>query len=244
MPGALLSRTLDTPDGARTFQSQEVWAGGQIPKLNPGEKLELLTDQRPHPNVMEFQDELYRDIASGYGTDLEAIYKLGKMTGPGVRFMMDKLSRWIGDEQDALREWAIPVCLYFLAWDLTHGLLDFPADGGDWMALELMPQRDLTIDRSKEGSQRMAELDRGMGTLARWHAAISGSDWEDELDQRIEEVRTAKEKCEEAGLDYYMVFPPAVGAMIPPGLATDATVPLTDDGDDDEGEDPNNADDL
>lgn len=229
MPGILKSRSYDTPEGKKTYQSREVWAGGQIPELEPGEDLKLLTDTRPHPNIMEFQDELYRDIASGYGTDLEAIYKLGKMTGPGVRFLMDKLSRWIADEQDAVAEWCMMVNFYFLAWDLTKGFIPFPPDGEDWMTMELLPQRDLTIDRGKDGRQMMESLDRGMGTLARWHAAMSGADWEDEVAQRIHEVKEAKKMCEAAKIPYEMVFPPRAGAAI-----ADTTPPSKDEEEEDE----------
>lgn len=222
LPGSLGTLTSGTGDREKRFQTSEIWAGGQVPDLDEGENLNILHDSRPHPNGMAFQDELYRDIAAGYGVPLEAIYKLGRMTGPGTRFLMETMGRWISDEQEALAEWGLKIWLYFIAWDLVHGELEFPAEGHDWTHVELMPLRDLTIDRAKDGRQLMEELDRGMGTWADWHRRVTGRPWDDEVEQRVFEVAFAKKKCAEAGLSYPEVFPPRAGAAtIDPTTATE-----------------------
>ena len=212
LPGAIGVVSNGTGTKEKRFETREIWGGGQVPELDEGENINVLHDSRPHPNGMAFQDELYRDIAAGYGVQLEAIYKLGRMTGPGTRFLMETMGRWIGGEQEMLAEWGLKVWLYFTAWDLVHGELAYPKAGHDWMEVELMPQRDLTIDRSKDGRQLMEELDRGMGTWADWHRRVTGRAWDDEVEQRVKEVAFAKEKCAEYKLAYAEVFPPRAGA--------------------------------
>lgn len=204
---------------ARRFESRDVWGGGQIPELNPGEKIATVHDERPSPNQMAFMDELIRDISLGFGLPPEVIWKMASLTGPGVRFVMEYASRWIEKEQSRLWDWAERVWWYFLGFE-TRTALGFPADGGDFMAVEFIPPRDLTIDRGRDGKQRMEEIDRGLGTVADWHRSISGASGEDKIVQRIDEVAFAMAECAKKGVPYELAFPPRAGAA-PAATATE-----------------------
>lgn len=195
----------------RKFEARQVWKGGQIPELGPGEKIDLLHDTRPHPNGMDFQDELIRDIACGFGTTMEVIYKMGKLTGPGIRFVMDQASRWIDIEQEHLAQWCELVWLYFTAWDIVHGGLGLPTGEEDWTSVEFLPQRDLTIDRGKDGRLDLDLLQRGYGTEADFHRKMTGKSWDDQAMQRITEVKFKIDECKKAGVPYDLAFPPAPG---------------------------------
>ena len=204
------------PGDRGPIQTRDVWEGGQALELGPGEKLNTLHDSRPHPNHMAFQEELIRDMSIGFGLPPEVIVKMISLTGPGVRFVMEYASRWIEAEQVALWNWSERVWWHFLAFE-TRGPLGFPEetdDETDWLEVSFVPQRDLTIDRARDGRQRMEEIDRGLGTIDDWHKAITGSRGVDKITARIEEVKFALEECDRLGVPYEVAFPPRAGAAV------------------------------
>jgi hypothetical protein len=192
------------------FESRDVWGGGQMPDLPPGHKLNVVHDDRPSPNQTAFMDELIRDISIGFGLPPEVVWKMGSLNGPGVRFVMDYAARWIEKEQARLWDWAERVWWYFLGFETRQGL-GFPAEG-DWLAIHWIPQRDLTIDRGREGKQRMDEISRGIGTMGDWHKSMSGASGEEKIMERIDEVKFGMEYAETQGVPYDRAFPPAAGA--------------------------------
>lgn len=192
------------------FESREVYGGGQIPELPPGHKLSVIHDDRPSPNQTLFMDELIRDIAIGYGLPPEVVWKMGSLNGPGVRFVMDYAARWIEKEQSRLWDWCERVWWYFLSFETRQGL-GFPASG-DWMDVTWIPQRDLTIDRGREGRQRLDEIAQGVGTFADWHKSMSGASAEEKIMERVDEVKFAMEYAETQKVPYDRVFPPRAGS--------------------------------
>lgn len=217
MPGVLAKQRVQVSDGAGgttegQMETRRIYSGSTIADLPPGKRLEVLHDARPSPNQMAFSDELIRDIAVGFGLPPEIIWKMINLTGPGVRFVMDYASRWIEEEQDELAEWAERVWLYFTAWEIAHGHLELPGGDADWMEVEFLPQRDLTIDRGKEGKLDLEILDRGLGTEADFHRKMSGKDFEEQTTRHIEEVSFKLKECERLGVDFEKAYPPRAGA--------------------------------
>jgi len=90
-------RKLTTSTGGTKLNNSQVYGSGIIPDLNPGEDLTTLQDSRPHPNLMEFVEILMRDISAGFGRQPEVTWQMGRLTGPGVRFILDVDDRWIKD---------------------------------------------------------------------------------------------------------------------------------------------------
>jgi capsid protein len=208
-------RTLNSAGNETRFESREVYGGAQIPELPPGHKLSVIHDDRPSPNQTAFMDELIRDIATGYGLPPEVIWKMGSLNGPGVRFVMDYAARWIEKEQARLWDWAERVWWYFLSFETRQGL-GFPSSG-DFLAIEWIPQRDLTIDRGREGKQRLDEISRGVGTMSDWHKSMSGASGERKIMERIDEVKFGMEYAESQGVPYDRAFPaPAGSTQAPP----------------------------
>ena len=202
--------TRQTATTDENIEVSKVYEGGQIPRLNPGEKAQIITDDRPHPNVAEFISTLVRDMAVGFGLPPEVLWEMGRLTGPGVRFILDMADRWIKEQQRIDRRWARRVWVYFIAKEIKAGRLPMPSTR-TWWRVKFQSQRNLTIDRGKESRARIEELRAGFETWSGWDD-VTGSDWKDRIDQRIREVSRAKEKCAAAGLEYTEVFPPAPGS--------------------------------
>jgi capsid protein len=211
-------RTVTDASGNR-FKVADVWSGAQMPELDPGESIKLLHDDRPSQNVMDFVRTLIRDIAIGWGLPPEVVWEMLRMTGPGVRFVMDVADRWIKCRQKRHRIWVKRVWRYVIATGIQNGDLRLPAvspkTGREkWWAVSCTSQRNLTIDRGQVSRAKLEELSAGVSTLSDWEE-MDGRDWKDRGKQRIREVAWLKAECEEAGLTYAEVFPPRQGAAAP-----------------------------
>lgn len=204
------------------YESGKVWGGGStISRLNPGEKINILTDGRPHPNSMEFVETLIFDMATGFGLPVEVIGKMMRLTGPGVRFVMDRADRWIKCRQLLQERWARRVWTYFIAKEIKAGRLPMP-QGGRWWGVKFTSQRNLTIDRAKEARQRQDAIDQGLGTAADWYEVLDGADWQEQYRQRIAEVKFGLQECAAEQVPYDLVFKPRQGAAPAATLDPDA----------------------
>jgi capsid protein len=196
------------------IKTAEVFDGGQIPETRPGEKLTVLTDGRPHPNQMAFEETLQRDVAQGWGLPYEVALSMVKLTGPAVRFVMAYAEQWIEDRQFQLDEFCRRFWVFDTACEIEAGRLPQPSDP-NWMEkLKLTKRRSLTIDRGREGKQRLDELESGASTLADFCEENSGDDWRDHVDQIIEEHAYKVERCQSQGFTVAEVFKPRQGTAV------------------------------
>jgi capsid protein len=217
--------TAATNTDGEKIEISKVWDGAQIPRLAPGESMKILTDSRPSPQVRQFVSDLIRDICVGFGgLHSEVVWEMARLTGPGVRFILDTADRWIKEQQDMDRVWARRVWVYYIAKEIKNGRLPMP-EGGRWWAVNFTSQRSLTIDRGKESKSRREEIAEGVGTWSGWDE-VDGMWWQDRVDQRVAEVEYAKQACAAAGLDYAEVF--GGGAKSPAGAPVE-TIPPEDD---------------
>lgn len=216
MPGT--TGTVTTSTGEK-FQQANVWDGGQVSRLNPGEKARVLSDNRPSPEQRQLILDLKRDICQGIDMPVEMFDDMGGLTGPGIRFVMDFGGNTITCRRRRLKIWARRVWRYVIACGIANGRLRVPSAAAGkpraaWWNVTFTVQRLLTIDRGKESKARLDELDRGVGTLAQFEE-YDGLDWKDRGKQRIREVTWLTAECEAAGTTYEKVFPPRQGAAAP-----------------------------
>ncbi len=207
------------PDGnGGTMRTEEVWGGSQIPRLAPGEDLKVISDPRPEQNQRDQIMDLIRDISWGTGLPPEVIWHMAGLSGPGVRFILELADRWIKSRQDYLEDWCRLVWVRHCALAMKNGRVRKCKDP-EWWRCEYRPQKSMTIDRGRDGKQRREEMDSGMGTWEDWFTETDGADWQDKIQQRVNEIKKAREMCEEAGLKYEDVFPPKQGAAAKAGEA-------------------------
>lgn len=226
--------TAATNTTGENVEVSKVWDGAQIPRLTPGEKMKILADERPHPNVRQFVLDLVRDICVGFGgLQPEVVWEMGRLTGPGVRFILDVADRWIKDQQALDRRWCRRVWVYFIAKEIKAGRLPMPAAGKDgvarWWNVQFVSQRNLTIDRGKESKSRREEIAAGVSTWSDWDE-VDGNWWQDRVVQRVDEVAFAEWYCAKKGLDYEKIF----GGGSKKADASAQEVPPVDEADDDE----------
>ena len=208
------------------FQQENVWDGGQIPALEPGRRIKILNDQRPSPEQRQLILDLKRDIAEGFGLPVEVIDEMGRLTGPGVRFVLDFAGNWINCRRARQKRWARQVWRFAIACGIANKRLALPVSSDitpkpRWWAVNFTSQRLLTVDRGKESKARLDELAAGVGTLSAWEE-FDGNDWKDRGKQRIREVAFLTAECKASGLTYESVFQPRPGsAPVVPGAEID-----------------------
>lgn len=207
--------TTGTNSAGEKFQQSNVWDGGQIARLDPGEKIKTLTDNRPAPEQRQLIIDLKRDISYGFGLPLEVSDAIAELTGPGIRFVMDAAGNWITCRRKRHQVWLRKVWRYTIACEIAAGRLPLPPDGGKWWKVSFTGKRLLTIDRGKESRARLDELDAGVGTEAGWEE-MDGINWRDRQKQRVAEVRNRFAEC---GITdptpeqlYAAAYPPRQGA--------------------------------
>lgn len=195
----------------KTVKTAEVFGGGQIQQTRPGSKYKVLADNRPGPNHLAFEEVLIRDIAQGWGLPYEVVHSMYRVTGPGVRFVMAVAEKWIEQWQGELNDFIQRYWVYDTAKEIEAGRLD-ECEDEEWMQkMKCTKRRSMTIDRGKEGKQRLDELESGAGTLEDWAEDIDGGQWRDLIDQVVLEHAYKKEACFKAEVSMDEVFKPRQG---------------------------------
>jgi hypothetical protein len=208
LPGVI--RTVEGANGG-TYQQAVVGYSGLVMDVPAGMKAKILHDERPSPNQMALMESLVEDAAIGYGLPPEVIYKMSKLTGPGVRMVLDLAESWVKDEQEELTSWAERVWIYTIAKEIKYGGLRMPKDGV-WWRVGFKRGRSLTIDRSKEMKSRMEAVEGGYDTAENFCEEFFGMDADEVDDAHIARVASRMEKCKAQGVPYEVAYPPRQGA--------------------------------
>ena len=196
------------------FNSADVWegAGGSIPELDKGKDMKIVHDARPHPNIRDQIRDLIRDISLGTkGCPPEVVWEMAGLNGPSLRFMMEKLERWIMARQKPLKAWSQRVWMYHIAKEVEAGRLR-PCRDEMWWKVNWIGQKSMTIDRSKDKDQ-LDLYDGGMTTLADYYSQ-RGADWQSRVTQKIIESRFIKDECKRLKMEPDEVFRPRQGAAV------------------------------
>ena len=194
------------------FNSAKIWmgeGGGAAPMLEKGQDLKILHDDRPHPNIRNLINDLIRDICWGTGCPPEVVWEMTGLNGPGVRFTLEILERWIARHQKPLRAWSTRYWVYHIAKEMKAGRIRECRDP-KWWKCEWIGMKSMTIDRSRDKDQ-LDLYDGGMTTLQEFYDQ-RGADWQEKVKQKILERKFIRDECKRQGLDPDEVFRPRQGA--------------------------------
>lgn len=199
--GPMIQQEMVLTSGETTQVNWEVMtAQGLIPNLKPGETIKVIADDRPTPNNLEFEKILIEDCVLGEDLPAAAIYSAAGLTGPGVRFSMEEVRRWIQIEEQHQIEWCRRYWAYHIACEIEAGRLDDPGEPY-WRQVVWLSQPDMTIDRGRDGGLAVSKLERGLTTWGREYAK-DGEHGDTVIDERIEEVARAKAKIKKAEIKH------------------------------------------
>ncbi len=201
LTGPMIQQDVVLTNGEPSKVNWEVMTGqGLIPNLNPGESIKVISDDRPSPNNLEFERTLMEDCVFGEDLPAAAILSAADLTGPGVRFAMEEVRRWIQIEEAHQIEWCRRMWAYHIACEIAAGRLDDPGEPY-WDLVHWLSQPDMTIDRGRDGALAVAKLETGLTTWGREYAK-DGDYGPDVIRERIHEVAAAKAEIAAAESEY------------------------------------------
>ena len=214
------------------FEISNVWGGNQIPRLPSGEELKILHDSRPAQNQMDFMEILGRDMSIGYGLDLEVTWHVAGLTGPSVRFVLDKADRWIRNRQATLENWCRRVWVYAIAKEIKAGRLPRPKDPR-WWQVNFIPQRNLTIDRGRDLRGRMEAVAAGYDSEENFCEEMFGTTATAVRRAHVAGVKEKIDLCKEMEVPFEVAYPPKAGtaAIAPAAEIEPADEPETEEED-------------
>lgn len=194
-----------TPDGRKV---ERVMGGPTIHRLEPGRDLKVLADNRPSPNVMALLAHLMNEVAYGIGLSPALLWEPDKLGSGGIRFVMQKLKRWLKIRHAYRQMWCMKVWRFALAREMALGRLRVCRDP-HWMKCLWTPMSDMTIDLGREGNLMINLVDSALADQDAWCLANYGCTYEEVVKNKVRNLKIAKEECRKAGLTLQEVIPGA-----------------------------------
>ena len=190
-------------------------AKGQIEELKPGQSAKILHDQRPHPNVMAWDDAMMRTVILGMDYPYEVIWKIEALGGANSRFVLaDCQSKIEVDQEELVEQVLAPAYIMKLVnWE-ARGLLP-PCQDPDWWMHEWLTPARLTVDFGRDGRIYIDQWVRGHITLKSLYG-FRGEAWKRQTTQWLEEIAWKKAEMKRLGLDQNDLPATSVSASVAP----------------------------
>jgi hypothetical protein len=132
----------------KTIKVEDILGGGVFSQV----PLDVLHDDRPHPNGEAFKESLMKEACIGLGVPPSIGYFLRDNSGPEINTDLEIFARYIINRHLFHN---LPFCqrfwTYSIALDITNGILPFPKTGEFWN-VRWLPQRSVTSNLSKMAS--------------------------------------------------------------------------------------------
>jgi len=170
--------------GEPTIAREEITSSATIPRLSPGEKIEMIGPNRPHAGFEPFAKFLIRDVAMGLGLPVEFVYDPASVGGAGMRFIVAKAQRRFEQRQRLLidrfcnRAWR-----FFIGGAIANG--DLPA-AEDYAKVTWQTPKSLTVDAGREAQQAREDYKAGLSSLQDYFGEL-GQHWEEQVKQIAKE---------------------------------------------------------
>lgn len=184
---------------------ESVIAQGGIPALAKGQKVKVVYDDRPGPNLEAFNQRLI-DLCVFGCTDLPpaAIYYLGDLKGPGVRYSMEQIRRYVMLRHRQMAVENQRYYVYHISKEIKMGRLPQGPDGW-WNDVTWIGMPDPTIDSGRDGALSITKLKCGLTTWAReWQD--DGEFGDDMIEQRIDEYARALSYAQQSAKTHKVEF--------------------------------------
>lgn len=185
----------------------EVVDSAEIANLPPGVSIKPLTDGRDFPSQAAVKNDIYAQIAMGLGVPVELLFMLDKLTGPGVRFVLRQAQEWRLTWLDKQVGFAVVDYIRRVEYAIRTRQVPRPKDPRWWRHAINYP-RSVTIDEGRDAAAQRSRLETGLTTWAMEYGE-QGETWQDQIKQRVAELKFAQEQCAAAGIDPTLLMPSA-----------------------------------
>lgn len=198
-PGARPNVVLEDPKSKKPMTLEKFLGKGQIEELKPGQQAKILHDQRPHPNVMSWDDAMMREVIAGTDYPYEVLWKIEALGGANSRFVLaDCQSKLEVDQEEMVEQVLAPAYIMLIQnWE-ARGLLP-PCSDPDWWMHEWLTPARLTVDFGRDGRIYLDQWVRGHITLKSLYG-YKGEGWKRQTTQWLEEIAWRKTEMKRLGL--------------------------------------------
>lgn len=226
---------VEDPKTGKPMLLEKFLGKGQIEELKPGQQAKILHDQRPHPNVMSWDDAQMREIIGGTDYPYEVLWKIEALGGANSRYVLaDCQSKIEVDQEEMVEQVLAPAYIMKLVnWE-ARGLLP-PCSDPDWWMHEWLTPARLTVDFGRDGRIYLDQWVRGHITLKSLYG-YKGEGWKRQTTQWLEEIAWRKAEMQRLGLERADLPATSMSASMPSDGANNDT-PTTNNGNDDLEED-------
>lgn len=195
----------DEQTAAEVEETNEYKLGsGTILSLNPGEKAEVPSANRPNTNFDPFVMAILRQIGVALELPFEVMIKHFTASYSASRAALLEAWRYFMVARDWVAgSFCQPVYEWVIAEAVAREILDAPGFFEDplarraWLSAAWIGDSPGQLDPKKEADAAVVRVNNGFSTLEMEVASLSGANWEDVHEQRAKEARLRKE----AGLD-------------------------------------------
>jgi capsid protein len=186
------------PDGTTaTINMEAVYSGGVTPGLAPGQKMKVITDDRPSMNNQAFEEALLKDCCYTAGVSYERLCNLAGLTGPALRTLNSDEKRWVKLNHYEQSKRIHNQVIYTLSLEMAAGRLRQPKlqPGELWtQAFQYIGLAASDIDGGRTAAATLTDLKSGQTTwLETWGA--KGAYWKKAIKQAISETIFAEVEC-------------------------------------------------
>jgi capsid protein len=213
------------PDGKLT-EVQEGFLGGALAHYcNTDEDMEILSSDRPTQNLMQWGDELVRDICLGTELNFEIVWNLMTLGGATARIALAD-AQWFFDlVQDALNEMLNQRVWVWWAASMMNSKQLPNCKDARWWACHWQGPPKLTADAGRTMKGEIEALGSGLNSWAEYYSRAQGRFWKDPIKQRIEELRWAMNECAAQSpvvpFEYLYSLKPGTTIVAAPGAGDD-----------------------
>lgn len=202
---------VETPSGPRYLAD----TGMSITTLLPGHKMQVIADQRPSQQVMEFVHFLVQNIAWSVGLDKEMLFYGEDLASAGTRLNLEKLKRWQGRRRADKEVLCNRIWVQVIALEVAAGRLR-PCKDAKWKNVTWVAPRDMTIDLGRETAAHLALAAKGLDDMDAFCLSVHGKTYARLIEEKAHNLAHAKEVAAEYGLDVGELIEAAAGATVVP----------------------------
>ena len=206
-----LSKLVGT-DGQPTRVDENFWRGAAVQYLAADEGIDLVTSDRPSPNLLAFLEFLYREIAIGLGIPLEVVYKLAELGGATARAALED-AQWLFDMvQDKI---VMRHSRRYYIWDtaiaMQTGQLPVCEDP-EWWASAWRGPAKLTVDLGRSADAAIKLMKNGALSHVRYYEERAQDAYQ-EVEEEIQFLAWLKKRCADADVDFNLLIEPTPGSV-------------------------------
>lgn len=182
----------------------QVFDNGEVVNMPAGAKIKTINDGRDFPAQAALKADIYHQIAMGLGVPVELLFMLDKLTGPGVRFVLQQAQEWREYWLDQQVKFLTVDYVRRIEWAIRTRQIPRPKDPKWWRHTVNYP-RAVTIDAGRDAAAQDRRLKSG---LTNWQTEYGeqGMQWKHEVRQRVTELKEALAECERQGVPPHLFF--------------------------------------